>query len=439
MTTLRKRYVVIAFIFLIGVSAVLHLWRLSSPSQPVFDEVYFSTFAAQDALHEPYLDIHPPLGRFILSLPLFFYNAKSVGDANFVRIYRSTTSTQLVTEYKPTDYKNFPYVDLRLVSVFFGLVFLSAFFLFVREIAGNNVALLALFFAVLENALLLHTRLILMDGIYLALGFLGLYLFFRKKTAPVLGGLIWGLALSVKLSALVIAGPLLILWTITDGAERKDIGKRIIKFILAGAITLLLTWFLINTSLFPVAGREALFNDLFSTGASSSFWTPVQIFAKEVSVSVTGYLGEGTNWMMSPWYFWPLMMGVMRFNLSGSNIALIGNSFVWYLGTLAVIAAIIKFVRAGIKRIGVGEEVRPALLLLGGYILSLVPFFTVIRRATFLYHYFPALAFAIALAAFLIIKFIGNKSTKIKIAVLAPIIVLTIIGFIISAPYTYGL
>jgi dolichyl-phosphate-mannose-protein mannosyltransferase len=129
----------------------------------------------------------------------------------------------------------------------------------------------------------------------------------------------------------------------------------------------------------------------------------------------------------------------MRFNLSGSNIALIGNSFVWYLGTLAVIAAIIKFVRAGIKRIGVGEEVRPALLLLGGYILSLVPFFTVIRRATFLYHYFPALAFAIALAAFLIIKFIGNKSTKIKIAVLAPIIVLTIIGFIISAPYTYGL
>jgi len=438
MLFLRKRYVVIAFIFLLGTSAILHLWRLSFPSQPVFDEAYFSTFAAQDALGEPYLDIHPPLGKFILSLPLFFYDAGSVGDANFVRIYRSPTSTQLVTEYRPADYEKFPYVDLRLVSVLFGLIFLSAFFLFVREVAGDNVALLALFFAVFENALLLQTRLILMDGIYLALGFLGLYLFFRRKNAPILGGIIWGLALSVKLSALVIAGPLLILWTITDGAERKDIGKKIVKFVLAGAITLLLAWFLINTLLFPVTERAILFNNLFNAGTGSSFWTPFQTFVREVSVSVTGYLEKGTNWMMSPWYFWPAMKGVINY-FRDPLIALVGNPFVWYLGTLAVVAAITKFVRAGIKKIGVGGEMKPALILLGGYVLSLVPFFTVIRRATFLYHYLPALAFAIALAAFLMNKFIGSKSTQIKIIVLAPVIILTVVGFLISAPYTYGL
>ena len=131
-------------------------------------------------------------------------------------------------------------------------------------------------------------------------------------------------------------------------------------------------------------------------------------------------------------------MGIIHY-LSGPNIALIGNPFVWYLSTLAVIAAIIKFVWAGIKRIGVSEKMKPALILLGGYILSLVPFFTIIRRATFLYHYFPALAFAIALAAFLIGKFIENKSSEIKIAVFAPIIILTVVGFLISAPYTYSL
>lgn len=435
---MRKRYVVIAFIFLIGISALLHLRNLSSPSQPVFDEAYFSTFAAKNALHEPYLDIHPPLGKLLLSLPLLFYDAESIGDADFVKIHRSATSSQLVTDYEPADYKNFPYVDLRLVSVFFGLVFLSAFFLFVRETAGDNVALLTIFFAVFENALLLQTRLILMDGIYLGLGFLGLYFFFRKKTAPLIGGLLWGLALSVKLSALVIMGPLLILWAITNDAEKKNVGKNIFKFVFTGAITLILAWFLLNALLFPLVGNVTLFNNLFSTGAGLSFWTPIQIFAKEVGVSVMGYMGGGTNPMMSPWYFWPFMMGVIHY-LPVRNIVLIGNSFVWYLSTLAVIAAMIKFVRAGIKRIGVNERMKPALLLLGGYILSLVPFFTIIRRATFLYHYFPALAFAIALAAFLIIKFIENKSTAIKIAVLTPVIILTIVGFIISAPYTYGL
>ncbi len=437
---LRKRYVVVAFISLIATSAFLHLWRISTPPRPVFDEAYFSTFPAQNVLRETYFDLHPPLGKLIFSLPLYFYDSDSLKEADYIKLSRNPTNGGLDTDYKPKDFKNFPYVDLRLISVLFGLVFLSAFFLFVREVAGNYAALLALFFAIFENALLLHTRLILMDGIYMAFGLLGLYFFFRKKTAPVTAGLFWGLALSVKLTALAFIGPVLIMWMIVNN-QRGDaeIKKRVLKFILTGILILTGVWFFVSILLFPAGERITLFNNLFNLGLTPSFWTPILVFLREVFYSLNGYTNGGGHPMMSPWYFWPVMLGAMRYGDSGLNIALIGNYFIWYLSALGVIAAIIKFVRDGIKRIGISQEFKPALILLGGYIFALVPFFTIIRRATFLYHYFPALVFALALASFLIIKFIENKPKNIKIAILSSVVILTIIGFIISAPYTYGL
>ena len=179
-----------------------------------------------------------------------------------------------------------------------------------------------------------------------------------------------------------------------------------------------------------------------------TFWAPIIMFFKDVITSFVGYTIGGNNLMMSPWYFWPVLLGTIHYGNSGMGINLIGNIFVWYLSTLAVLAAIVKFTKDGIKKIGLSEEYRPVLVLLGGYIIALVPFFTIIRRATFLYHYFPALVFAISLAAFMVIKFIEwldkiNPPHKsmwgIKIAVMSAIIILTIFGFIVSAPYTYGL
>lgn len=441
MGILQKRYILIAFISLIAVSAFLHLWRISTPSWPIFDEAYFTTLPAQNVLREPYFDIHPPLGRLIFSLPLYFSNTESLKNANFVKISRNASANQLETEHKPDNYKEFPYVDLRLVSILSGLALLIALFLFIREVAGSYVALLTLFFAVFENALLLHTRLILMDGMYLAFSLLGLYFFFRKKTAPVIAGLFWGLALSVKLTALAFIGPVLIVWMITDNREEGgNMKKRVFKFILVGLLTLAILWFLINLLLFPVGERIALFNNLFSLGLTSSFWAPILISLKEVVVSLLGYTLGYTSLFSSPWYFWPFMQGgIIYYQNAGSYIAFVGNKFVWYLSTLGVIVIIIKFMRDGIKRIGVSENFRPALILLGGYIFALVPFFTIIRRDTFLYQYFPALVFAISLAAFLTVKFLENKPRGIKNAILSAIIILTIVGFVLSAPYTYGL
>lgn len=437
MTLIKGRCVFIVFFFLLALSATLHLWRLGIPSIPVFDEVYFSTFAAQNAFGEPYFDIHPPLGKLMLALPLFSKDRESLENADFIKIYRSPTSSQIITDYRPDDYKNFPYLDLRLISVLSGLVFLSALFFFVRELAGDKIALLAMFFATLENALLLHTRLILMDGMYLAFGLFGLYFFVKKYPKSILGGLFFGAALAVKLTAIALIGPALVLWMLSD--DKKTAGKNFLKFCLVSLGTLLALWFSINILLFPPGERIASFNEIMGMSLTLTFWTPIIMFLKDILVSFVGYTFGGNNLMMSPWYGWPILLGTIHYDNSGMNIHLVGNIFVWYLSTLATIATIVKFAIDGIKKIGLSEEYKPALILLGGYIFALVPFFTIIRRATFLYHYFPALIFAIGLAAFLIVKFLENKPRKIKIAVMSAIIILTVIGFIVSAPYTYGL
>lgn len=433
----KRRYIIVVFIFLLFLGTGLRLWRLGIPPVPVFDEIYFSTFAAQDALGEPYFDIHPPLGKLILALPLFSKDHEALKNANFIKTYRSPTSSQIITDYRPSGYKNFPYADLRLISVFSGLAFLSALFFFVRELAGDKIALLAMFFAVFENALLLHTRLILLDGMYLALGLFGLYLFFKKYPRLVLGGLFFGAALAVKLTALALIGPALILWMLSD--DKKTAGKNFLKFCLVSLGTLLALWFSVNALLFSPGEKLASFNEFMGTSFTPAFWTPIIMFLKDVLVSFFGYTLGGDNSMMSPWYGWPVLLKTIYYYNSGMNIHLVGNIFVWYLSTLAVLAAIVKFARDGIKKIGLNEEYKPALILLGGYIFALVPFFTIIRRATFLYHYFPALVFAIGIAAFLIVKFLENRQGKIKIAVLSAIVILTVIGFTVSAPYTYGL
>jgi dolichyl-phosphate-mannose--protein O-mannosyl transferase len=439
MSFLKRHHVLLICAALIAVSFFLHLWNIGMPTRPVFDEAHFSTYAAKDALREPYFDIHPPLGKFIFSLPLFSYNKDILSEVNFVKIFRNEKAGFLDTSYAPADFKNFPYVDLRIMSVLFGIALLLGVFLFAREVAGEYAALLALFLLVFENALLLHTRLILLDGMYLALGFWALYFFFRKNPSYFWGGIFLGLALSVKITAVVFLGPVLIAWFLSDKEGGGE--KNALKFFFVSIITLLIIWFFANILIFPIGERTAFFENLLNIKIGSSFWTPVVLFFREIVASVFGYTaGAGPNPMMSPWYLWPLMLKSMFYNESGLPLALVGNAFVWYLGTLSVIAGIFTLVKNALKKINVSFlSLRSALIFLGGYVFSLVPFFTIIRRATFLYHYFPALIFSACLASLLITEYLKNKPKKIKIAVVSAIAILTIVGFIISTPYTYGL
>ena len=442
MAAFLKRYEIAVFIGLLALSLGLHLWNIARPAEPVFDEAYFTTYAANQALGKVYFDVHPPLGKWLYSLPLLFYPSSTVSRADYITLSHDAATDSLQTNYNPAPYGNFPYLPLRLISVFFGLILAAGFYLLLRTLAGPPAAIGGTFLLVLENALLFDTRFVLMDGMYLAFGIWSLYFLFKERSRPVIAGLLFGLALGVKLTAVVFAGAAAVAWAMgwLRGLKGRDIGR----FVIAASVVLLavefglgpILWhphqtidFALNTFGWPVLRQIA-------GNTAALAWFPAALKATLINgmLMVTGYLSGGSQPLMSPWFTWPFMWKPMDV---GHHMFIIGNPFVWLSSTAAVIGALWILIRDGWKR-RLEDGHGPLLLLLGGYIFCLLPFFTLIHRSTFLYHYFPALLFALGLAGFFIGKLIEKDDFAARLA-LAAILILTIAGFIIAAPYTYGL
>ncbi len=484
--TTRRSYILLALI--LAASAVLHFARIGTPTRTVFDEAYFATYAANDAAHTPYFDIHPPLGKFLFSVPLFF-DKGAITNATYVT-NTPTSNGMFTTKETNVPYGDFPYVVERGISALFGLLLILAVFLFVREIAGNDAALLAAFFVALENSLLLDTRLILMDGMYLTFGFLSLYFFFkntmRRHSDPPLaeknlnvcvpgytprdpssaeGGLrmtrrfwshnllfsslFFGLAMSIKLTAIVFVGPILA-YLFFENALRKQKfpWKTLLVFFGIALLLFLVLYIGIENVLFTPHEQLSVIGTLFNLPNAVQNPSIFKATFYQLYVGTSGYVSGGTNPMMSPWYAWPFMFGAMHFMYgpaggylpAGAQITLIGNPFVWLLSTFAILLVLWNSALIIAKRLpSAGEHDMPIAILFGGYAISLIPFFTIVHRATYLYHYFPSLLFAIALAAILIVRALRNKTMHAKVLILGAIGILSVWGFILVAPYTYGL
>ncbi len=476
---IRNSYFILSLILL--VSAALHLVRIGTPNHPVFDEAYFATYAADNALRIPYFDIHPPLGRLLYSVPLFFYDKSNLNEATYVVNEKAPDGKSLVARGIDKPYENFPYETERLVGVFFGLLLICSVFFFARELAGERAALLAAFLVALENAILLDTRLILMDGMYLSFGFLSLYFFFKKSNnkkcgraeeseehkerstgavikvgktglAPlertlllrhrysniIISAIFFGLAVSIKLTAVVFAGPVVVALILRNilGKERRY--RDVFVFFAVAIVTFLILLVGINGLLFAPEKQLSAMGLLFDIPNITANPSIIKASFYQLLLGVAGYTVGGTNPLMSPWYLWPFMMKPMRLTSAG-EIVLIGNMFIWIASTLAVLGTLFKYARRIIQHAPYDGKENPVAILLFGYIFALLPFFTFVTRATFLYHYFPALLLAIALLATLTTRWLENKTKRVQMLTYGVVGVLSVWGFIISVPYTYGL
>jgi len=431
----KKQFLIFITIIVIGI--ILHLVNITEPKKPVFDEVYFVTFAASYVKGQPpILDIHPPLGKLIYSVPLWF-SRSSLSNENSVFLINEKIGDK-IKMHKPVfkPFYDFPYLTLRLISSFFGVLLIIAVYLFVKNLTQNETAaFLAMFLITFENALLLQTRFILLDGMYLAFGFLALAFFFLKKPKPILAGIIFGLALSVKLIAIVFIGPIIFYFLLSDSQKRKELKKQILLFFSAGVIIFLIVIVFANAFLIPVSERLKEYNLFFDNLLLKPKETfpnyPIfyqklvpyfQAFFIEIATMITGYVYiDGSHPFSSSWHSWFLMQKPIVYSYA-DNFVLIGNIFVWFLGLIAIVYAIFK---------------KQHLVLLGSYIFALVPFMLV-QRPTFLYHYFPALIFAISLAAVIISERIALLTSKERKRFLLFIGGIVILFFVIASPFTFG-
>ena len=389
-------------LIVLGVSLVTHFAFFGHPNQTVFDEVHFGKFISGYYTHEYFFDMHPPLGKLMI--------------AGFAKAFdfKPEFSFAQIGEKFPDN----KYLTLRFLPSLAGAVLPVVLFLLALQLKFTpQGAFFTGLMVALENALLVQTHYILMDGFLLLFGFLTLLFYFKRKFLWM--AIFGGLAISIKWTGLTfLALPFLIeVFYLFKEKNFKTILKLPIYFLFIPLI-LYFSVFVIHFSL------------LTKPGSGDAFMKPTfhqdNVVTKFLQLNTEMYRSNqrltATHPYGSSWYSWPFMSRSIFYWVSGdSRIYLLGNPLIWWASTLAVLMSL-----------GYVSRHRTIKLLLGGYFLNLLPFIG-ISRVMFLYHYLTNLIFAILILVYLIEK--QKNSKKIFIG----LTVVSVLAFIYFAPLSYGL
>jgi dolichyl-phosphate-mannose--protein O-mannosyl transferase len=430
----KTRFILYGILLL---SILLHAWRLPIPKRAVFDEVHYATYAADYRTHTPFFDVHPPLGKFIYSLPLYFYPKKNSADAQYVKLTRDIAAKYEVTN---RSFSRFPYIPLRTTSAFFGVLLVLSVFLFMRELTKNDiVALLSAFFITLENSLLIETRFIFLDGIFLTFSFFALWQFLKQKDSGIYSGILWGCALATKLVGIIFLPFILF--------QKVDWWKKW-KFVTVGFFILGTLWIGIQFYSFPI-DKWYEFTKMVNTDVAETIPRIPQklslvdtsvlksyLFLGEVTWSIEGYtVINSHNTGQSKWYEWPFMIGSFCYSDSAFHICLVGNPALWGFGFLAVLWTILYIAIKKLRKQKVSTIVTSLFL---GYISVLLPF-AIIPRYKLIWQYFPALIFSLCLAAYWIVTYNNTLEKKYRIFSYVLLLSIVCIGFLSVSPTTFGI
>jgi len=398
-------------------SATTHFAFFSYPNQTVFDEVHFGKFISGYYTHEYYFDIHPPLGKLMVAGFAKIFDFKPDlpdGKAGF--------SFAQIGEKFPDE----KYLALRFLPSLAGALLPVVIFLLALQLKFTPIgAFVAGFLVAIENALIVQTHFILMDGFLLIFGFLTLLFYFKLRYTlhasryKILMAIFGGLTISIKWTGLTfLALPLIIeTWSYLKNRSFERFIRQLIFFV----IIPLMIYF----SVFALH-----FSLLTKPGPGDAFMSPnfrkENVVKKFVELNIQMYQSNqrltATHPYGSRWYSWPFMARPIFYWVSeNSRIYLLGNPIIWWGSTVAILLSLGYVTRHRIIQI-----------LLAGYFLNLLPFVG-IKRVMFLYHYLAALVFAILILVYLIERQRHAKKIFIGLAVASAV------AFVYFTPLTYGL
>ena len=159
----------IAIAVLLALSLATHFAWFGYPDMTVFDEVHFGKFLSAYFTHAYYFDIHPPLGKLILAgwgwlwgfQPGFSFS--NIGD-----VFPDNT-----------------YMALRFLPSLAGSLLPLVIYFIARKLKmGWPAALAAGLFVALDNALVVQSRLILLDSFLLLFGFGAVLCWLNSRDKP---------------------------------------------------------------------------------------------------------------------------------------------------------------------------------------------------------------------------------------------------------------
>ena len=445
---MKNRLVV--YILIIVLSSLLtHFLFFGHPNETVFDEVHFGKFISGYFTHEYFFDIHPPLGKLLIS------------GMGYLAGFRPGFSFAEIGQKFPDN----TYLWLRLLPTLAGILLpLVVFFLVLRLGLSRIAAFTAAMLVVFENALLVQSRFILLDSFLLLFGFSALLAYFKyaqenKILYLFLSGAFAVLSLSVKWTGTTFLAIILILYFTNKNVWKLNFQTFVYRLcaLVITPLAIYFSIFTIHLGLLTKSGPGDAFMSLgfqkmlVGSTVNAEGYRPLGLIAKFVELNLKMY-GANTNLTAghpysSKWYTWPFMTRPIYYWYSStgleqaSRIYFLGNPVIWWASTVAMLYLLISLARSisglAMTRIRTYEIARhkikflPALLG-GAYLLNLLPFVG-ITRAMFLYHYMIGLIFAIIALVYLLDQ-LENKKKVFTIFLIA-----SFVAFIFFAPLTYGL
>jgi dolichyl-phosphate-mannose-protein mannosyltransferase len=379
--------------FLLAIAAVtvpLHFFRLSEPRSVVFDESWFGEFVnAYVGSGAYFFDIHPPHAKLLVAGAAALGGYR--GDQEFGAIHRP------IRQVSPA--------LLRVVPALVGsLIPLLVFALMIQLQASEWAAFVGALAIALDNALLIQTRILVLDGVLVAatLGALCCYLAAlgargaRRIGWALASGLCVGLAVGTKLTGLAALAIVGLCGIVAGWRDRRVATPGVLAgdglAVTAAALAVYATGWWLHFALLTEPGPGDRW------GAPSGDWLADTLAVQVQMWSANTGLGA-THGYASPWWSWPLMLrAVSYWSGGGGHLFFLGNPVVWWgaaVGLVVVWAALP--LRAFTERApGEPDRAWPAQLWIPvcGWAIAYAPLAGV-SRVLFLYHYLTPLVFSV--------------------------------------------
>ncbi len=429
-------------------AAVTRLTAITHPRAIVFDEVYFREYALRYLDGSFFFDIHPPLGKLLL--------------AGWAKLFGVSATVQ------STD----PAVALRLLPALAGTALVAVFYLFLRELtASRRVATFGAALLLLDNAILVESRLILVDSMLLlfGIGAITCYLTSRRRTGRAhwilltSSAVLAGMAASIKWTGLAALGLIGLVWFAQTLRHRVSWRLALPQgTVLVGVPALLyVSVFAVHFQLLPHSGPgEAFMSQRFqSTLVGNAAYDPAArmsfpdrfIELNEAIHRADVSLNDSTHPYSSSWTSWPVLKRPIYYWTDATKtdgkqkyIYLQGNPVIWW----GLLAGVVVVALGWVRRPELFERHRGAMAVLGvGWAANFLPFAT-IERPMFLYHYFFSFLFCIAAVSIGLGLLAGWMTDGEKVwrfpsqrsaALYGGILVVALAGFLFFAPISYGI
>ncbi len=438
----------------------------SFPDGPYWDENYHIASAQKYINGVFFMEPHPPLGKLIIALGERLINPNKNID----------TSSFLDTDFINSFPANYSFAGVRFFPVLFSALSAVLFFLILARFSVSvDYALGFTSFFLFDNALLVHLRGAMLEGIQIFFILLAVLYFLillqkkdkRKAQEYLILGLLTGVAISVKLNSSILLvffiflayedfSPLILPFKITW----KDLADFINKAVLSAAGVLLI-FFITFYIHFSIAsrvekGRSYLASSEYGAILNSKETAnPVHFFImlRDYFAFIHNYEKGVPKWTPSkvdengsPPFGWPFGYKSINYRWSkfGGKVAYLylqGNPLIWFSGLLGIIMATVFVCGVILFKAPAGnkQEFHIMVYFTILYFIYMATMLT-IERVMYLYHYFIPLIFSFFLA-FMIFQYYFRDEMKTNDKMLRNISIFFLAEifcvFLFYAPFSY--